>query len=63
MKVSVIVPAYHEEKNIVQGLTDLIKTLDFLEIDYEIIIVVDGDPNTWLIARTLEHPKVEFLTY
>jgi dolichol-phosphate mannosyltransferase len=63
MKVSVIVPAYNEEKNIIQGLTELIITLDFLELDYEIIVVVDGDPSTLLVTRTLEKPKLKVLTY
>ena len=63
MKVSVIVPAFHEETNIVQGLNELIKTLDFLELCYEIIVVIDGDPRTLAAANKINHPRLKVLTY
>lgn len=63
MKISVIVPAYHEEKNILQGLSDLTATLDFLELDHEIIVVIDGDPKTFAAVKSLTHTALRVLNY
>ena len=41
-KVSVIVPAYNEEQHIADNVKEIIKVLDEVADDYEIIIVDDG---------------------
>ena len=40
--VSLIVPAYRQEKTIVRNIRELQKVLDTIRYDYEIIVVVDG---------------------
>ena len=44
-KVSVIVPAYNEERHITDNVKEIIKVLDEVADDYEIIIVDDGSPD------------------
>lgn len=41
--ISVIVPAYMQEKSIVIDITNIISVLSELDYDYEIIVVVDGE--------------------
>lgn len=50
--VSLIVPAYKQEKVILRNLRQLIKVLSRIRYDYEIIVVVDG-----LIDKTLNKIK------
>lgn len=49
---SIIVPAYLQEKNIESYIRQLIFVLTRLDLDYEIIIVVDGNED-----KTLENSK------
>lgn len=43
MKLSVVIPAYNEEKNLEKGVLDDVKSfLDKKELDYEVIVVDDG---------------------
>lgn len=58
-RISLIVPAYNEEKSISQCITSLL-ALDYP--DFEIIVVDDGSKDrTFEIARTFEAPKVKVL--
>jgi glycosyltransferase involved in cell wall biosynthesis len=41
-KISVIIPAYNEEKNILNTINETKRELEILNYDYEIIIVDDG---------------------
>ena len=50
--LSLIVPAYKQEKIIVKNLRRLIRELDLIRYDYEIIVVIDGQ-----IDNTLEKLK------
>lgn len=50
--LSLIVPAYKQEKIIVKNLRRLIKELDLIRYDYEIIVVIDGQTD-----KTLEKLK------
>lgn len=62
--LSVIVPAYKEEKVIVQGLKDMIRVLDSIRHDYEIIVVVDGMlDSTFQKLKKAKLPKVRVLAY
>jgi glycosyltransferase involved in cell wall biosynthesis len=54
--LSVIIPAYQQEKTIVNDLKNIKKTLDDLGTKYEIIVVVDGN-----VDKTHEKIK-DFLT-
>jgi glycosyltransferase involved in cell wall biosynthesis len=44
-KVSIIIPAYKEEKNIYKTIDSILKAHDKVDYDYEIIVVVDGSPD------------------
>lgn len=41
-KLSIIIPAYNEEKNIFRTIDNIVNCHDQLEYNYEIIVVVDG---------------------
>jgi len=59
-KLSIIIPAYNEEKRIVKTLEEVEKT--FAEMDYEIIVVDDGSSdNTWneAFSYTKNNDKVK----
>jgi len=61
-KVSVIVPAYNEEEQIVQFLQDTLSSLDALRFDYEVVVVDDGSTDRTreraLSATNNPHVKV-----
>ncbi len=42
MRLSVVLPAYNEANNLVSVVSELMKTLDDLGIDFEILVVDDG---------------------
>ncbi|MCD6367557.1 MAG: glycosyltransferase [Candidatus Aenigmarchaeota archaeon] len=44
--LSVIIPAYNEEKNIYKSLSETLKSLDSLGLDFEIILVSDGSKDS-----------------
>lgn len=50
--ISLIVPAYKQEKTIIRNIRQLQKVLDQIRYDYEIIIVVDG-----MIDQTFDRLK------
>jgi glycosyltransferase involved in cell wall biosynthesis len=41
-KLSIIIPAYNEEKNIYRTIDNIVCCHDELEYDYEVIVIVDG---------------------
>lgn len=64
-KITVVVPAYNEEKNIPFLNNELIKILSYYE-DYEIIYVDDGSTDcTLLVIKELikENGKIKYLTF
>jgi glycosyltransferase involved in cell wall biosynthesis len=60
MLVSVIVPAYKQEKTIVQDIKNINDAMSKTRFDYEIIVVVDGFVDkTYELAKTLESPIIK----
>ena len=60
-ELSIILPAYNEEKNLEKCVRETIKALDALSASYEIIIAENGSKdNTFKIARKLaeEYPFI-----
>lgn len=63
-KLSIIIPAYREEKNIYKTIDEILKAHDVLDYDYEVIVVVDGSPdNTAREARKHRSKKVKVFEY
>lgn len=50
--LSVVIPAYKQERTIKQDIQGILQTLDELDITYEVIIVVDG-----IVDKTFEEAK------
>lgn len=62
--LSVIMPAYKEEKTIIQDLCGLESILRQIRFPYEIICVVDGSPDRTLAkARQTASSTIKILTY
>lgn len=63
-KLSIIIPAYKEEKNIYKTIDEILKSHDVLDYDYEIIVVVDGSPDkTADEARRHKSKKIQVFEY
>ena len=63
-KLSIIIPAYNEEKNIYKTVAKILKAHDILNYEYEVIVVVDGSPdNTAAEARRHKSSKVKVFEY
>lgn len=63
-KLSIIIPAYKEEKCIYKTIEEILQAQDSLDYDYEVIIVVDGSPdNTAKEARRHRSKKVKVYEY
>jgi len=64
MDLSVIVPAYREGPRIYKNLLKLLGELDELAIEYEVIVVSDGNAdNTTSEAERVGSPQVKVLSY
>ena len=62
--LSVVVPAYKQEKTIIRDIKNIEKTLQTLKTKYEIIVVVDGlVDRTFHKAHTLKSPKIKVIAY
>jgi len=63
-KLSIIIPAYKEEKNIYKTVDDILKAHDILDYDYEVIVVVDGSPDrTEKEAKRHKSSRVKVFSY
>lgn len=63
-KLSIVIPAYKEEKNIYNTIKRILESHEALEYDYEVIVVVDGSPdNTAKEAKRHRSKKVKVLEY
>jgi len=62
--ISLVVPAYKQEKTIEQNIKKLDKTLSSLPYKYEIIVVVDGFlDGTYKKAKSMEKKNIKVLGY
>lgn len=62
--ISLIVPAYRQEKTIADNVLRIKSVLDNIRYDYEIIVVVDGEvDDTLQEVKKAKIPKVKCLAY
>src|SRR6266498_4779296 len=62
--LSIVIPAYRQEKTIIKDLKNIQKALLPLKLKYEIIVVVDGMvDNTYKKVRTLKSRNITILAY
>jgi UDP-glucuronate decarboxylase len=63
-KLSIIIPAYKEERNIFRTIDTITSVHDKLNYDYELLVVVDGSPDR-TAAEARRHPstKVKVFEY
>lgn len=62
--LSIVIPAYKQEKSIVKDIKTMMKSLDKTGYNYEIIIVVDGIvDNTLEKVKTIKSSRVKVLSY
>jgi glycosyltransferase involved in cell wall biosynthesis len=62
--LSLVVPAYRQEKTIVKDLQNLDKVLSSLSLDHEIIVVIDGEVDKTLQrTRTVKKSNVKVFSY
>lgn len=62
--LSVVIPAYRQEKTIVQDIKSISDALDAVGFTYEIIIVVDGIVDkTYDRAKTIKSKHIKVLSY
>lgn len=62
--LSIIIPAYKQEKTIKQDILQIIRSLEQVKHPYEIIVVVDGTlDKTIQRVRSLKLPKVKTIGY
>ncbi len=63
-KLSIVIPAYKEEKSIYKTVDAILEAHDILDYGYEVIVVVDGSPdNTAYEARRHKSVKVKVFEY
>jgi glycosyltransferase involved in cell wall biosynthesis len=62
-EMSVVVPTYHEAESIAANLGQLSSALEETGISFEVLVVADGDPETFAAARAVHLPKVVTLGY
>lgn len=62
--ISVIIPAYNQEKTIQKDIAHIKRVLDQLRYDYQIIVVVDGlHDKTYEKAKKIKSPKITVTGY
>lgn len=62
--ISLVVPAYKQEKTIVEDLVKIREALDRIRYDYEIIVVIDGMVDkTFEKAKRIKSSKIKVLGY
>jgi glycosyltransferase involved in cell wall biosynthesis len=62
-RLSVVVPAYREGAAIAANLSRLAEALDATALTWEVIVVVDGDRDTWAAALACARPGVHVYGY
>ena len=64
--ISIIIPTYRAEKFIIKSIKEVERVVSSLESNYEIICVIDGEPDeTYKLVRTLslKNPKIKVFGY
>jgi glycosyltransferase involved in cell wall biosynthesis len=62
--LSVVVPSYKQAKTIVKDIKTIAKTLDDLDYDYELIVVIDGmEDDSYKKAIKLKSKKIKIIAY
>ncbi len=62
--ISVIIPAYNEEKRILPTLDKILAVMENQEEDYELLVVNDGSRDqTEKVVLSLDHNKIKLLSY
>lgn len=62
--LSVVIPAYKQEKTIVEDLKRIDKVLDKIRYDYEIVVVIDGKVDkTFRNAKKVKSRKIKVIGY
>ena len=60
--LSIIIPSYNQEKTIYKNLQSIQDALDDINLDYEIILVIDGKiDNTAQAAKKLKMPRLKII--
>ncbi len=62
-EISVVMPAYHEAEAIAANLGQLTSALAKTGISFEVLVVADGDAETFAAARAVHLPEVVTLGY
>ncbi len=65
MKLSIVIPAYNEEKNITDTVTAIVEALSKIKIDHEVLVINDNSKDS--TAKVLDilcekHPTVRYET-
>jgi dolichol-phosphate mannosyltransferase len=66
MDLSIVVPVYREEKNILEFLRQITPVLEGLSIDYEIIFCLDPSPDRTeqvILEQRELNPRLKLLTF
>lgn len=62
--ISVVMPAYRQEKTICDDVANVRRSLESLKLDYEIIVVADGDlDGTFSQAQKIQDEKIKVFGY
>src|SRR5258708_15151745 len=62
--LSVIIPAYKQEKIIIRNIKTVKKSLDSMDCKYELIVVVDGlVDKTYAKAQTVKSKNIKIIGY
>jgi glycosyltransferase involved in cell wall biosynthesis len=62
--LSVVIPAYKQEKTIFKDAKNILKSLDELNYNYELIVVVDGMlDDTYKILKRIKNPNLKIIAY
>jgi glycosyltransferase involved in cell wall biosynthesis len=63
-KISLIVPTYKQEKTIVKDINRLERSIKELQVDFEIIVVVDGFlDDTYKLLKRIRRPHIKVVGY
>ncbi len=64
VKLSVIIPAYNEGKNIVNNIKSILTSIDKVTDDFELVVVDDGSTdNTKEESKRLKDKRIKFFSY